>query len=73
MGDYTPQHGTVRDFEEIQPHGDGAPAEIDDHVRIPGSNTEWVVTDVVGDFARLVSSDGSRTFAYRRTLLEPVP
>lgn len=70
---YEPQKGTVRDFEDLHPKGDGEPVQVDDLVKIPGNDTRWVVTKVVGDFAQLAQAeDGKKTFAYRRTRLERI-
>lgn len=69
--DYTPKLGTMRPFEEIHPPGGETVVHIDDVVKIPGSDTEWVVTDVFGDFARLARPDNpKKVFAHRLGQLE---
>lgn len=73
MADYTPQNVTGRTFEEIHPKGGDTEVQIDDLVRIPGSDTRWIVTGFVGEFAKLAQAeDGRKTFAHRRTQLERI-
>ncbi|MBM4570304.1 hypothetical protein GS534_24430 [Rhodococcus hoagii] len=69
---YSPQHGTVRDFEELHPKGGDTVVQVDDIVKIPGNETRWIVTGFSGDFAKLQEAHGRKTFAFRRTQLERI-